>query len=84
MNRLRNVLIVAGCVGLLTAITLTVMEGIKYRIREDEGLDPVSAPLWVATSTYAGLAVFVLAAAALVIMGLVALGRRKSGQIAKQ
>ena len=84
MKRLWIVLLVAGCVGLLTAITLTVTEGIKYRTREDEGLDPVPAPSWVAISTYAGLSVFVLAAVALMIIGLVALARRKSGQVSKQ
>ncbi len=64
---------VLGTVGLLTAIVLTVIEGAKYRVREEQGLEPVSAPDLVAVTTYAGLAVFAVAVAALLVIGIVAL-----------
>jgi preprotein translocase subunit Sss1 len=67
---------IIGSCGLLTAIMLTVIEGVKYRIREDQGLGPIYAPEWVAVSTYVGLGVFVLALVGLVVTGIVALIRR--------
>lgn len=38
---------ILGSIGLLTVIVLTFIEGVKYRIREEQGLDPISAPSWV-------------------------------------
>lgn len=80
MRRLWVTLTAIGGAGLLTTIVLTVIEGVKYRVREDQGLDPVPAPTWIAIFSYAGLTLFALAALALAITGLVALGRRKSGR----
>jgi len=65
-----------GSAGLLTAIALTTIEGVKYRVREEQGLDPILAPSWVATATYAGLWVFALAVAGLAAVGIVGLVRR--------
>jgi hypothetical protein len=67
---------IIGSGGLLVAIVLTIIEGVKYRLREDQGLDPIYAPEWVAVSTYAGLWVFALALAGLAVTGVVALIRR--------
>lgn len=80
MRRLWVTLTVIGGAGLLTTIVLTVIEGVKYRVREDQGLDPVPAPTWVAISSYAGLSLFALAAVALAITAIVAFGLRKSGR----
>ena len=60
-----------GTLGLLTSIVLTAIEGVKYRIREEQGLDPVWAPDWVAIMTYIGVAVFLAAALALVGIGAI-------------
>jgi hypothetical protein len=79
-RRLWVTLTVIGGAALLTTIVLTVIEGVKYRVREDQGLEPVPAPTWVAVSSYAGLSLFALAAVAIAIIGLVALSRRKSGR----
>ena len=70
-------LAVLGSAGLLTAIVLTVIEGVAYRVREDQGLDPIPAALWVANLTYAGLWVFAVALVALAATGVVALVRRR-------
>ena len=77
MKRVWIAFTVLGGVGLLTASVLTVIEGVKYRIREEQGLDPIYAPEWVAASTYAGLWLFVLAVAALAVTGIVALVQRR-------
>ena len=68
---------VLGSVGLLAAIVLTVIEGGKYRAREEQGLDPIYAPTWIAVSTYAGLSIFALAGVALAVTGLIALIQRR-------
>lgn len=69
---------ILGSVGLLTVIVLTGIEGVKYRLREEQGLDPVWAPTWVATTTYVALAVVAFALVALAVTGIVALlGRRR-------
>jgi hypothetical protein len=77
MKRVWVCFTVLGSVGLLTAIVLTVIEGLKYRAREEQGLDPIYAPGWVAVTTYAGLVVFALAVVALVVTGVVALVQRQ-------
>lgn len=66
-----------GSIGLFTSILLTVSEGVKYRIREEQGLDPIMAPNWVVMTTFAGLAVFAIALVALAVVGAIALGRRQ-------
>ncbi|TFB84288.1 hypothetical protein E3O44_15755 [Cryobacterium algoricola] len=72
---------ILGGLGLLTAIVLTVIEGVKYRVREEQGLDPIYAPDWVAMSTYAGLWLFALAVIALAVTGSVALVQRRRRHI---
>jgi hypothetical protein len=64
---------VLGSGGLLTAIVLTIIEGVKYRIREEQGLAPIYAEDWVAAWTYAGLWVFVLGLVGLAVTGVIAL-----------
>ncbi|WBM80894.1 hypothetical protein KIV56_06210 [Cryobacterium breve] len=49
----------------------------KYRVREEQGLDPIYAPDWVAASTYAGLWVFALAVIALGLTASVTLVQRR-------
>ncbi len=71
-------LTVLGSAGLLTTIVLTVIEGVNYRVREEQGLDPIYAPTWVAVTSYAGLTVFALAGATLGVTALVAILRRQS------
>lgn len=77
MRRLWIALTVVGSVGLLTTIVLTAIEGVDYRLREEQGLDPVPASELVAAASYAGLVLFALAAVALGIIGVVTLRRRK-------
>ena len=60
-KRLLVISAIVGGISLLVVIVLTVIEGVKYRVREEQGLDPIWAPDWVADLTYAGLAVFSLA-----------------------
>lgn len=59
-----------GIAGLTLAIVLTLVEGVQYRMREDQGLDPVPAPDWVAASTLGGLGVFAVALLGLVVLVL--------------
>ena len=37
---------VVGGLGLITAVALIVSEGVKYRLREEQGLDPIWAADW--------------------------------------
>lgn len=60
-KRLLVISAIVGGISLIVVIVLTVMEGVQYRIREEQGLDPIWAPDWVANLTYAGLVVFGLA-----------------------
>lgn len=80
-SRIRHLWIgftILGSVGLLTVIVLTGIEGVKYRLREEQGLDPIWAPTWVATTTYVAMAVIAFALVALAVTGIVALvGRRR-------
>jgi hypothetical protein len=66
-----------GGIGLLAVIVLTVFEGIKYRIREDQGLHPIYAPDWVVASTNVGLALFGLALVGLMVVGVIAFVRSR-------
>lgn len=66
-----------GGAGLVLAIVLTVIEGVKYRLREEQGLDPMPAPDWVAGATTAGLWIFALALVILAVLGVIALVNRK-------
>ncbi len=77
MKRLWVALTILGSIGLLAVIVLTFIEGVKYRIREEQGLDPISAPSWVGWTTYVGLGVFAFALVALAATGIVALVRRR-------
>ncbi|QTX03338.1 hypothetical protein [Agromyces archimandritae] len=77
MKRLWVSLAVVGGVGLLVTVVLTIIEGVKYRVREEQRLDPIPAPDWVAAASYGGLAVFALAVVALGVAGLVALLRKR-------
>lgn len=61
-----------GTIALLLVVSLSVLEGVKYRIREEQGLDPVLAPTWVVVLTYAGLWTCAFALVALVVTALVA------------
>ena len=73
---------ILGCLGLLIAIVLSIIEGVKYRIREDQGLDPIWAPYWVARLTEVWVALFLIA---LVASGLIGIGvlfkRRRSTNV---
>ena len=75
MKRYWIPLTVLAIAGLLASVVLTVMEGVKYRLREDQGLDPIYAPDWVASLTIVGLWAFVLAMLGLTVTSVVALLR---------
>lgn len=51
---------ILGGLGMVTAVLLTVVEGVKYRTRELAGLEPIPADDWVAALIIGGLVVFVL------------------------
>jgi len=68
--------IVAGA-GLGSVIVLTFTEGLKYRVREDQGLLPIPAPDLVASMTYAGLWSFSFAVAAVAATGIATLVLRR-------
>ena len=72
---------ILGCLGLLVAIALTIMEGIKYRIREEQGLDPIWAPEWVAVLTQAGISLFLIAVVAFGLIGVGVLLKRKRSRV---
>lgn len=59
---------VVGGLGLLTAVVLTVIEGVNYRLREEQGLDPIWAADWVVAATIAGCALFAISAVALIAL----------------
>lgn len=44
-KRIQIGLATAGAIAILTSIGLTVIEGVKHRLREEQGLDPVAAEL---------------------------------------
>ena len=77
MKRVWIAAAVVGATGLLVAVVLTVIEGLKYRDREEHGLDPVYAPEWVVVSTHVGLALFAAAAAFVAIAAVVGGLRRR-------
>lgn len=76
MKRIAIALTVIGVAGILVVIILTVMEGVKYRTREEQGLDPLPAPDWVVGVTTAGLWTFGLALVGLAVLAVIALTRR--------
>ncbi|CAO1654120.1 hypothetical protein NYA9BBAC_02734 [Salinibacterium sp. NYA9b] len=61
---------VVGGLGLITAITLTVIEGMNYRLREQQGLDPVWASPWVSTTTIFGIGLFAISAIVLLAIAV--------------
>jgi hypothetical protein len=77
MKRYWVIFTTMASIGLLTPVVLSIIEGMKYRVREEQGLDPIMAPTWVVIATYAGLAVFVVALLGLAVISSVALGRRQ-------
>lgn len=77
MKRLSIGLTIVGSAGLLTAVVLTIIEGVKYRVREEQGVDPIWAPDWVAVATTVGLSIFMAAAIALGVIGALALARQR-------
>jgi hypothetical protein len=71
--------ILAGA-GLLVAAVFTVVSGVQYRIREEQGLDPVYAADWIVVGTYGGLGVSAVAMMALAATEAVAFVRRRVRQ----
>lgn len=61
---------VVGGLGLITAITLTVIEGMNYRLREEQGLDPVWASPWVSATTIIGIGLFAVSAIVLLAIAV--------------
>lgn len=70
--------IVAGS-GALAAVVFTVISGVQYRIREDQGLQPQYAPAWIVVGTNSGLWLCVLGVAGLALTGVTALLPRRRG-----
>ena len=68
--------ILAGS-GALAAVVFTIISGVQYRIREDQGLQPEYAPAWIVFGTCSGLWLFALGAVGLATTGVVALLRRR-------
>ena len=69
-----------GGIGLLAAFALTVFEGVKYRLREEQGLDPIWAPGWVVTATEVGISLFLAAVVTLGLIGIGALIKSRGGR----
>ena len=61
---------IVGSLGLITAVVLTVIEGVNYRLREEQGLDPIGAADWVAAATVAGFALFAISVVALIALAI--------------
>lgn len=70
--------IVAGA-GIVAVVVLTVISGIDYRLAEDAGGEIPETAGWIVAGTYLGMAVFALATAGLVAVGVIALTRRING-----
>jgi hypothetical protein len=68
--------IVAGS-GALAAVIFTIISGVQYRLREDQGLQPEYAAAWIVFGTYCGLWLFALGFVALTATGVVAIAARK-------
>jgi hypothetical protein len=68
---------------LLTSVALTIMEGIKYRAREEQGLDPIWAPEWAVVVTQVGMSLFLIAVVALGLIGISVLLKRKRSGVPK-
>jgi hypothetical protein len=66
--------------GALAAVVFTIISGVLYRIREDQGLQPQYAPAWIVFGTYSGLWLCALGVAALAVTGVAALLRRRRGR----
>jgi hypothetical protein len=68
--------VLAG-IGLLTTVVVTIISGLQYRAREDQGLQPVYAPTWIVMGTYGGLVIFVLSLIGLGIASVLVLQKRR-------
>jgi hypothetical protein len=73
-------LTILATTGLLITAVLTVVSGVQYRIRQDQGLDPVYAADWIVVGTYGGLGMFAVATVALAATEAVAFVRRRVRQ----
>lgn len=69
--------VAAAGVGLAIVAGFVTAAGIDYRIREDQGLPPAYAPVWMVTWMEAGLWLFGIACLCLVITGVTLLWRRR-------
>jgi len=67
--------------GALAAVVFTIISGVQYRIREDQGLQPEYAPAWIVFGTYSGLWLCALGVAGLALTGVAALLRRRRGRV---
>lgn len=76
MKRIAIALTVIGVTGIFVVVVLTVIEGVKYRTREEQGLDPLQAPDWVVGMTTVALWTFGFALAGLTVLAVIALIRR--------
>ena len=79
VRRLVTALTIVAGSGALAAVVFTVISGVQYRIREDQGLQPQYAPGWIVYGTYAGLWVCAVGVVGLALAGAVALLRRRRG-----
>ncbi|MEO7587906.1 MAG: hypothetical protein ABIS84_07740 [Arachnia sp.] len=71
------VAMIASGVGLCSAVVLTIISGVQYRLAEDRGLDPGIAPAWIVAGTNGGLLVFLLGALVTVVAGVATLRQRR-------
>ena len=79
VRRLVTALTIVAGSGALAAVVFTVISGVQYRIREDQGLQPQYAPGWIVYGTYAGLWVCAVGVAGLALTGVTALLLRRRG-----
>ena len=76
-KRLLIGLTIVASVGALVVIMLTVIAGVQYRIREEQGLEPIYAADWIVAGTNAALWLFAFAIVSLAVTGTVALLQRR-------
>jgi hypothetical protein len=77
LRRLVTAFTIAAGSGALAAVVFTIISGVLYRIREEQGLQPQYAPDWIVFGTYSGLWLCALGTVALAVLGVVALLRRR-------
>jgi hypothetical protein len=78
MKRIIVTSAVVTAIGALTAIAFAIAAGVDYRLQEDQGLEPGYTPPSIVDGMEAGMWIFAIGAAALIVSSIVLLSRRRA------